>query len=111
MLEIGTQAQVGDHRVDFMLSYYGTDFVRPQTSEAISKHEWQEIRVDKKMIVECDGHDFHEKTKEQARRDKGRDRNLQSLGFPVYRYTGSELYADVYRSATEIVRVLTGRDL
>jgi very-short-patch-repair endonuclease len=66
--------------------------------------------VDKKMIVECDGHDFHEKTKEQARHDKERDRNLQSLGYFVYRYTGSELYADVFRGAAEVVHVLTGRD-
>lgn len=110
-LEIRPQAQVGEHRVDFVLSYYGTDFVRSEARQAGGGDEWQEVRVDKKMIVECDGHEFHEKTKEQAQRDKERDRNLQSLGFPVYRYTGSELYADVFRSAAEIVRVLTGREL
>ncbi len=109
-LEVRPQAQVGEHRVDFMLSYYGTDIVRSETRQGGGGEEWQEVRVDKKMIVECDGHDFHEKTKEQARRDKERDRNLQSLGFPVYRYTGSELYADVFRSAAEIVRDLTGNE-
>lgn len=29
----------------------------------------------KKIVVECDGHDFHEKTKEQAARDKKRGEN------------------------------------
>jgi len=43
-------------------------------------------------IIECDGHDFHERTKEQAQHDKERDRNLQSLGYKVYRFTGSEIF-------------------
>ena|SRR3990167_5083914 len=45
-----------------------------------------------KIVVECDGHDFHEKTKEQARRDKSRDRELVKLGFTILHYTGSEIY-------------------
>ena len=36
----------------------------------------EEIRI----VVECDGHDFHEKTKEQAARDKSRERDLRSGG-------------------------------
>ncbi|MCX6922700.1 MAG: DUF559 domain-containing protein [Verrucomicrobia bacterium] len=109
-LEIRPQSHVGEHRVDFLLSYYGTDFVRSNVREKCAGDEWQEVRIDKKMIVECDGHDFHEKTKEQARCDKERDRNLQSLGYPVYRYTGSEIYADVFQGAAEVVRVLTGQN-
>lgn len=46
------------------------------------------------LFVECDGHDFHEKTKEQAARDRKRDRDLQSLGINVLRFTGSELHRD-----------------
>jgi very-short-patch-repair endonuclease len=108
-IEIRTQTLVGDHRVDFLLLYYGTDFVREGQGRAKGE-EWREIRVDERMIVECDGHEFHEKTKEQAQRDKERDRKLQSLGFRVYRYTGSELYADAFRCAAEILRHMTGRD-
>ena len=48
-----------------------------------------------KIGVECDGHDFHEKTKEQAARDKKRDRDLQALGYRVLRFSGSEIYRDV----------------
>ena len=33
--------------------------------------------------MECDGHDFHERTKEQASSDKKRDRSLQAAGFLV----------------------------
>src|SRR5262245_34455764 len=42
-----------------------------------------------RIVVECDGHDYHEKTKWQASRDKRRDRILQRLGYRVFRFTGS----------------------
>jgi very-short-patch-repair endonuclease len=47
-----------------------------------------------KFIIECDGHDFHEKTKQQVAYDKKRDRDLQALGFRVLRFSGSEIYKD-----------------
>lgn len=47
-----------------------------------------------KCVVEVDGHDFHEKTKEQAAHDKKRDRWFQTNGYSVLRFTGSEVYAD-----------------
>lgn len=46
------------------------------------------------LVVECDGHEFHEKTKEQAVRDKRRDRVLAAEGMRVIRYAGSEVFAD-----------------
>lgn len=55
------------------------------------------------IVVECDGHDFHEKTKEQAAKDKSRDRVLQSLGYQVFRFTGSEIYRAPIDAAHEIV--------
>ncbi len=47
------------------------------------------------LFVECDGHDYHERTKEQAARDRKRDRDFQSLGFNVLRFTGSEIHRDL----------------
>lgn len=47
--------------------------------------------LDLKVAVECDGHDFHEKTKDQAAKDKKRDREFQKLGYVILRYTGSEI--------------------
>jgi very-short-patch-repair endonuclease len=52
------------------------------------------------VAVECDGHDYHERTKEQAARDKERDRNLQAVGWQVARFTGSE----IYRSPREVAK-------
>lgn len=110
-IEIRPQATIGDHRVDFLLSYYGTKLVQKEKLGAGSGNNWQEIQVDKKMVVECDGHEFHEKTKDQAQRDKERDRILQSAGYHVFHYTGSELYADAFRGASQIIQFLTGEEL
>jgi len=44
------------------------------------------------VVVECDGHDFHEKTKEQAAHDKKRDRYFASKNITTLRFTGSEIY-------------------
>jgi very-short-patch-repair endonuclease len=43
------------------------------------------------MVFECDGRELHERTKTQAKRDRERDRLLQSFGFLVYRYAGQEI--------------------
>lgn len=58
-------------------------------------------------IVECDGHGWHERTKQQAARDKKRERELQADGFIVYRFTGSEIYKDAVSCAKEIYNVLS----
>lgn len=65
------------------------------------------IATDKYVcIVECDGHDFHERTKEQAQRDRARDRAFQAAGIPVFRFTGSEIYASPTKCAREVKRFL-----
>lgn len=62
-------------------------------------------------IVECDGHEFHEKTKEQAAKDKKRDRELQERGYRVYRYTGAEIFANMYDCAHEVLSSVHGRSM
>jgi very-short-patch-repair endonuclease len=62
------------------------------------------------MIVECDGHDFHERTKEQARRDKQRDRFFVSKGHKVLRFTGSEIWANPDDIADEVINELARND-
>ncbi|MEO0449076.1 MAG: DUF559 domain-containing protein [Pseudomonadota bacterium] len=58
------------------------------------------------LAVECDGHDFHEKTKEQAKRDKARDRYLIASGWPVIRFTGSEIFKNALECADEVGGIL-----
>lgn len=59
-----------------------------------------------RFAIECDGHEFHEKTKEQALRDKRRERNLMSLGFHVIRFTGSEIWNSPSKVAWEVVELI-----
>jgi hypothetical protein len=59
------------------------------------------------LLIECDGHDFHERTKEQARKDRSRDRQLQFAGFDVFRFTGAEIHADAFGCAEEIADFLS----
>jgi very-short-patch-repair endonuclease len=67
----------------------------------------------KTIIIECDGHEFHEKTKEQAQKDKKRDRKLANQEFFVLRFTGSEIYNDPQKCIKEveslIIRLARGR--
>jgi len=108
-LIIEPQAQMGEHRVDFLLTSTIEDYsVNSKTNvidfssgKNIVKEKY--IDIEHKLIVECDGHDFHERTKEQAKKDKMRDRFLQSFGIPVYHYTGSEIWSNVFSCAKEIL--------
>lgn len=59
-----------------------------------------------RVAVELDGHDFHERTKEQAARDRSRDRLLTIDGWTVLRFTGSEVDRDVARCWSEVLSVL-----
>ena len=65
------------------------------------QYPWRSYRIDwvirstkapVEIFVECDGHDFHERTKEQAARDRSRDREVTEAGIPLLRFTGSEIY-------------------
>ena len=46
-------------------------------------------RILLQIVVECDGHEFHEKTKAQASIDKTRERAIVSAGYRVLRFSGS----------------------
>ncbi len=55
--------------------------------------------------IEADGHEYHEKTKGQAQRDKSRDRILMSQeDTKVLHYTGSEIYRDVNAVVEDITK-------
>lgn len=61
------------------------------------------------VFVECDGHEFHERTKEQAAHDRQKDRAIQTAGIPILRFTGSEIYRDAVACAAQVLDVLHAR--
>lgn len=97
LLLVCPQHSIGDVHVDFRVSFYALAFDEGQKPPRYLR------RATGTVLVECDGHDFHERTREQARRDKRRDRELQKLGFPVFRYTGSDVWRDPLGAALEVV--------
>ena len=54
-----------------------------------------------KLAIECDGHDFHEKTKEQVTYDNEREYDLKMKGFDVLRFSGSQIYNKPFRCAVQ----------
>ncbi len=59
-----------------------------------------------RYVIECDGHDFHERTKEQAQHDKKRDRDMQKVGYKVFRFTGSEIWRTTGKCVLEALDAL-----
>jgi hypothetical protein len=58
-----------------------------------------------KIIVECDGFDYHS-DRNAFQRDRIRDRQLMEAGFRVRRYSGSEIYRDPIAAGIELVDYL-----
>ena len=81
VIVVEPQRWIGNYRVDFLITYR---YFGPVLQ----------------LVVECDGHEFHERTKAQARRDKKRDREI---GPKVYRFTGSEIHASPEVCAYEML--------
>jgi hypothetical protein len=89
------QIEINDiGRVDFLLHAYADWPREPEGG----------IPGWRRLIVECDGHDFHERTKEQASRDRARDRSAALAGLEVFRFTGSELWKDPWGCALQVFR-------
>ena len=55
-----------------------------------------------KLCIYVDGHTYHERTAEQAQRDKRIDRKLQELGFTVLRYPGKDVNENLNGIISEI---------
>jgi hypothetical protein len=83
----------GVGRVDFLIHAYADWGLNPGGGQV----GWR------RLIIECDGHDFHERTKEQAAKDRARDRAAQLMGFEVFRFTGSELWRDPWGCADQVI--------
>jgi hypothetical protein len=62
---------------------------------AVAKH---------RLAIELDGHDFHERTKEQVIHRNERDRRLQLAGWTVLHYSGTELLRDPSAVVRDVYR-------
>ena len=92
-LDLRVQEEIGKYRVDFSL--YLNELGKTPCKKNV-KH----------FVIELDGHDFHEKTKEQAKKDKEKDRFLISEGYTVIRFTGSEIYNNCKDKVKEFLNIV-----
>ena len=84
---ISPQDSVGSYKADFIITLQG------MLGDVL------------KIVIEIDGHDWHEKTKEQACYDKRRDRDIIKYGYIVLRFTGSEIFTNSKRCICEILEI------
>ena len=84
------QSKIGNYRADFLI-----------LCELNDRHFW--------VVVECDGHDFHERSKEQARRDRSRDRWMTANKISVLRFTGSEIFKDPDACAEQVADFIASK--
>ena len=61
-----------------------------------------------RVVVECDGFDFHDHDPERSQKDKQRDRKLMKAGWPVMRFAGSEIASNALSCASEVGAALAG---
>jgi very-short-patch-repair endonuclease len=94
---IEPQAIIGEYRVDFLVTWSEIHWEKYENTTSTPR------KASAHLVVECDGHNFHEKTKEQAARDKLRDRTLQECGYNVFRFTGSEIWQDTLKCADDAI--------
>ena len=61
---------------------------------------------DYKLAIECDGHDFHEKTKEQVTKDNERTLDLKMAGYDILRFSGSQIYNEPFKCAISTLKYI-----
>jgi very-short-patch-repair endonuclease len=97
------QWTVGNWRIDFaLIGFSDLDFPLRDGAEPPSTM----LNI---VTIEVDGHQYHERTKEQARRDRSRDRKQISFGWAPLRFTGWEVYTDPAACADEALTVFFER--
>lgn len=59
-----------------------------------------------KLVIECDGHEFHERTKEQVKKNNQRDYDLMMMGYEVLHFSGSQIYNEPFKCAQETLELI-----
>jgi very-short-patch-repair endonuclease len=92
-LSITPQMQIGVYRVDFLVEF--------------SRYYGDGTKIFRRVIIECDSQEFHDRTQQDRAYEKKRDRFLQKKDYKVFRYTGSEILKSSLSVSSEILDYLT----
>lgn len=96
LYSIQPQYKVGKFRVDFMAEIFE---IGPC---------WEPVPL-VRVFIEVDGHEFHEKTKQQVAKDKKRDRELSTKCDALLKFSGSEVYKKPYLAARDLEQTLIAK--
>ena len=86
-----------DYRADF---YYDTEY-------NFKCH--YKCEHDFKLIIECDGHNFHEKTKKQVKYNNERDYNLKNAGYDILHFSGSQIFNEPFKCANNTMNYILSK--
>lgn len=94
-------------------------FIEPQTEIECNNKKYIvdfEIRYDEmcnpnfkkdfNLIIECDGYDFHQKTKKQVEYDNNREYDLKLQGYQILRFSGSEIYNEPMKCIEKVIKYI-----
>jgi very-short-patch-repair endonuclease len=95
-IEIEPQKEIGNYRVDFLISHL--------------KVEGNDKKTINSIVVECDSQTFHERTEGDRRYEKKRDRKLLQQDLKIFHYTGKEIIESPFKVAHDIIENLTGSE-
>lgn len=90
-IKLHKQYPIGKYRADFViianenLEYHGLDY---------------------KIAIECDGHEYHNKTAEQVLRDRERDVYIRFKGYDVIHFSGTQIFNKPMRCASSVLYAL-----
>ena len=92
LLALLAQPQYGPYRADFGISTWVHEDNEPTPFN---------------VIIEVDGHAYHERTPEQAEYDKSRDRFMTATNANIFRFTGREVWRHAEACASEVLTYVT----
>ena len=65
--------------------------------------------TDVKIVIECDGYEFHQKTKEQVQHDNEREYDLKMAGYEVLRFSGTQIFNNPLKCAEDTYNYILKR--
>ena len=102
--KISFQSQYGLDYTGTHISVEGKEFGNPKNNfkNVLTVVDFFIDKSKQRLCIYTDGHTYHERTEDQAVKDKNIDRKLQALGYTVLRYTGKEINENMDKTIREI---------
>ena len=92
-------------------------FIFPQLDIETAQHKYyvdfyivmESLNNSVGVVVECDGHEFHQKTKEQVTHDNEREYEIKKVGYDILRFSGSQIYNAPFKCANDVFDYLLSK--